>query len=151
MEMRIGKEFKFESAHQLVGHEGNCAHLHGHSYRLIVEVYGPLVGEGSSEGMVYDYADLSEVVKSVVIDRMDHAFLAEGNEPCLGALIDSGSKVYHLGMRTTAENLSIHIWGLLCEAFAFKGFSGGISKVRVMETALTYAEINAEDDSGIHF
>jgi len=73
----IRKAFKFESAHQLPHHRGQCARLHGHSYRLEVFVYGPIQevvedAPDSSEGMVMDFGDISAVVKEHIITRLDH-------------------------------------------------------------------------------
>src|SRR5260370_40846854 len=50
----ITKIFRFEAAHNLPGHRGKCAHLHGHSYRLEATLRGPLknVPQQSDHGMV---------------------------------------------------------------------------------------------------
>ena len=71
MPTRVTRRFSFEAAHQLDWHSGACKNLHGHSYRLEVTVSGPL----TSDGIVVDFADLSELVQREVIDRFDHTFL----------------------------------------------------------------------------
>ena len=43
---KIAKEFSFDMAHMLDGHDGKCKNLHGHTYKLQVEVAGELVAEG---------------------------------------------------------------------------------------------------------
>ena len=35
---KIAKEFNFDMAHMLDGHDGKCKNLHGHTYKLQVEV-----------------------------------------------------------------------------------------------------------------
>jgi 6-pyruvoyltetrahydropterin/6-carboxytetrahydropterin synthase len=73
--VEIFKEFTFEAAHRLPnvppGHK--CARLHGHSYRVVVHIAGP-VDEGA--GWVRDFADLSGAMRPV-LDRLDHYYLNE--------------------------------------------------------------------------
>lgn len=71
--MELFKEFTFEAAHLLpnvpVGHK--CARLHGHSFKLIVHVEGPVDPE---LGWVIDFGDISAAVKPV-INELDHYYL----------------------------------------------------------------------------
>ena len=52
--MRISKEFRWEMGHRLQLHKGLCKNLHGHSYKMEVE----LTGDVLENGMVLDYYDL---------------------------------------------------------------------------------------------
>lgn len=70
--MQIRKTFRFEAAHVLPFHNGKCARLHGHSYRLEVSVYGPLREDGPDRGMVMDFGEIADIVKSDVCGRLDH-------------------------------------------------------------------------------
>lgn len=58
-------------------HQGKCARLHGHSYRLDVAVRADLQKEGPQCGMVQDFDVLAAVVTRTVIDRLDHNSLNE--------------------------------------------------------------------------
>ena len=112
--VKISKTYSFDAAHQLVGHKGKCANLHGHTYTVKVWVKGELLGPGypSSEGMVIDYGDLDNIVKPI-IDQMDHSFLTDHTEPIWQAVSDDSDafgKTYYVGARTTAENLAHDIW-----------------------------------------
>lgn len=69
--MEIAREYTFDSAHELPFHAGVCANLHGHTYRLVVVVSGPV----GTDGMVIDFADLDRVVRKQVIDVLDHKLL----------------------------------------------------------------------------
>jgi len=71
--MIIAKQFEFESAHQLPDVEcyGACRNLHGHTYKLTVEVEG----EVNSYGWVINFKDLKKVITDNVISKYDHAFL----------------------------------------------------------------------------
>lgn len=72
--MKIAADFSFEAAHRLPklpdGHK--CKNLHGHNYRLTVEVEGVL----DERGFVMDYAELEEIVDPI-IKRVDHRYLNE--------------------------------------------------------------------------
>ena len=108
----VTKEFTFDSAHQLVGHDGKCANLHGHTYRVEVALKGPVIKEELSTakaGFVMDFTDLKAIVKEELIDVLDHAFIAKGDEPALKTLQESGSKVVVLGFRSTCENMSMYM------------------------------------------
>lgn len=69
--MQVQKEFKFEASHILKRHPGKCSRLHGHSWRVIVTVEGPV---DSKSGFVADFADLKKLVQPL-IDRWDHRHL----------------------------------------------------------------------------
>lgn len=72
----LKKEFKFEASHQLPNHDGKCARLHGHSWKLVVWVKGDrLIADGSKQDMVIDYGDISKIVKPLVNDYLDHYHL----------------------------------------------------------------------------
>lgn len=71
--MIIGKTFTFEAAHQLPDEEcyGACRNLHGHTYKLIVEIEGKI----DVFGWVMNFKDLKKIVNEKVINKFDHQFL----------------------------------------------------------------------------
>lgn len=140
-EVSVCKIFTFDAAHQLIGHKGKCSNLHGHTYKLEVVLKGvPSVEEGESgEGFVIDFSDIKAIVKQIVVDRLDHAFLAMGNEPVLETLTATGSKVALLLFRTTAENMSAYI------AYELKRASLPVYSVKLWETPTSWAEVLAAD------
>lgn len=71
MRTKVYKEFNFSAAHKLVDYKGECANLHGHTYKLGVEVSGP-VGENS---MVIDFKILKNIVEERIISKLDHKYL----------------------------------------------------------------------------
>lgn len=74
----LTKEFKFEAAHVLVGHDGKCARLHGHSWKGRVILKGDtLHREGPKAGMLADFGDVSAAVQPLVEEYLDHHFLNE--------------------------------------------------------------------------
>lgn len=70
--MQLTREFRFEASHRIPNHEGLCNRIHGHSYTLFVTVEGPV---NPATGMVIDFDELSEHVRSRVLEKLDHGFL----------------------------------------------------------------------------
>ena len=140
-QVRVCKVFTFDAAHQLIGHQGKCANLHGHTYRLEVVLQGEPQGAEtpSCEGFVMDFGDLKEVVKQEITAELDHAFIAMGNEPVVEGLRASGSKVAVLGFRTTVENLAMYI----CHQLRRAGLP--VYSVKLWETPTAWAEVYASD------
>ena len=73
--MEIFQEFTFEAAHRLPnvppGHK--CSRLHGHSYRVAVQITGPV---DEHAGWIRDFADVTCAMQPV-LDRLDHYYLNE--------------------------------------------------------------------------
>lgn len=133
--MKVGKTFSFDASHQLVGHFGKCANLHGHTYKVDVVLTGPTVEEGSSKGMVVDFYHVKQLAGEL-IDRLDHATLLEGSEPVFESGVLNTKRVV-FGFRTTAENMSKFLtWSLatLLQPYA------RLDLVRLWETPTGYAE-----------
>ena len=72
--LSITKQFEFEAAHFLPNHQGACCRLHGHSYKLEIEISGESNTDelSASYGMIMDFGDLSRIVKENIIDVLDH-------------------------------------------------------------------------------
>jgi 6-pyruvoyltetrahydropterin/6-carboxytetrahydropterin synthase len=71
----VCKTFSFESAHFLPYYSGNCHNHHGHSYKLEVEISGPIQTEGPEKGMIVDFKLLKKTVMDKVVDKLDHQML----------------------------------------------------------------------------
>jgi 6-pyruvoyltetrahydropterin/6-carboxytetrahydropterin synthase len=74
----ITKRFSFEASHVLDHHDGKCARLHGHSYKLEISLIGDVQGVDAanpSSGMVLDFADVTRHVKPFVDEYLDHRHL----------------------------------------------------------------------------
>lgn len=128
MIIKTTKIFTFDSAHFLPNHAGKCATMHGHTYKLEVTVIrdnGQLINSGSDEGMVMDFSDLKTIVMTEVIDKMDHKILNEV-----------------FSFRTTAENMSLHIFNVLTDKLQSRGVI--IEKIKLWETPNSYVEVGHE-------
>ena len=58
----------FDAAHHLIGYEGKCARVHGHRWSVEVEV---VAGELDEVGMLRDFGELREILRSILPDHMD--------------------------------------------------------------------------------
>jgi 6-pyruvoyltetrahydropterin/6-carboxytetrahydropterin synthase len=71
----ISKEFSFEAAHRLPGVplDHKCSRLHGHSFRVIITVTGPV---DPQVGWVVDFAEVKEAF-APLHKILDHNYLNE--------------------------------------------------------------------------
>lgn len=69
--MQVRKQYKFEAAHFLPRHTGKCKDMHGHSWKVDVEITGRL---NKDTGFVFDFDQLDEWVEPL-INRFDHKLL----------------------------------------------------------------------------
>ena len=132
--MRIAKEFRWEMGHRLLCHAGQCKNLHGHSYRMQVEV----TSDELLNGMVMDYYDLKQTVQPFV-DELDHCFIINSkDEKLLEAAEELKTKIVVVNFETTAENLCRYFIDKILE----KGLPKKIQKlkVKIFETSTSYAE-----------
>ena len=62
--IRITKQFNFETGHALYGYDGKCKNVHGHSYKLSVTVIGKPITDTSNVkyGIVIDFGDLKKII-----------------------------------------------------------------------------------------
>ncbi len=132
--MKIAKEFRWEMGHRLPEHFGKCKNIHGHSYKMIVE----LEGEVEESGMVMDYYDLKKIVEPIV-EKLDHSFLVyKEDKEIISFLEKMKSKMVVVEFQSTVENICKYF---LDEIKKIR-FPQNVKKVtvRIYETADDYAE-----------
>ena len=77
--IELSKEnFKFSAAHFLIFPDGSAERLHGHNYRVFVEIDAEL----SRFGLVIDFKTVKPVVREIC-DRLDEHWLVPGEHPVL--------------------------------------------------------------------
>jgi 6-pyruvoyltetrahydropterin/6-carboxytetrahydropterin synthase len=110
--IRITKQFTFETGHALYGYDGKCKNVHGHSYKLSVTVIGKPITDTSNVkyGMVIDFGDLKKIVKEEIVDLFDHATVFNQNTPHVDLANELMSRGHHVILVTyqpTSENMVI--------------------------------------------
>ena len=124
-------EAHFDSAHFLAGYNGKCANIHGHCWKLEVEISGEeLQSNGEKRGMLIDFGDLKKAVRAAA-DSFDHTLIYEKGSlkaATLAALGDEGFSLTEVAFRPTAENLAKYFYDMLTAQ------SLPISRVTVYET-----------------
>ncbi len=108
--IRITKQFSFETGHALFGYDGKCRNVHGHSYKLSVTVIGRPITDTTHVklGMVIDFSDLKKIVKEEIVDKFDHATVFNKNTPhteLAKELMDRGHSVILADYQPTSENM----------------------------------------------
>lgn len=114
--MKITQAFRFEAAHRLpkVPPTHRCHRMHGHSYRVELELEGTV---DPSTGFVVDFFDI-EAAFGPLLRALDHHCLND---------IDGLDN-------PTAENIAVWIWRQIAPALP------QLAAVRVFETADCWAE-----------
>lgn len=136
--MKAAKLFRWEAAHRLPWYDGPCSHLHGHSYRMLVEVEGT----PDERGMLIDFKDLKALVGPLV-KAWDHATLVGQDDRALyDACQALGTKLFVFPFDTTSENLCRYVADYLRDQAADVLAEQGITRVtiRLNETETCYAE-----------
>lgn len=145
--MKVAKRFRWEAAHRLPWHEAECKYVHGHSYRMMVELEGePTEETPGGNNMLIDFKHVKSMVMPVV-DAMDHATLiSETDQELIEAMEMLESKTYILPFDSTAENMATHILDTIRNEGKSILQKHGIKKVKVQvwETETCYAEASGK-------
>jgi len=158
-----------ETGHRLTNYVGKCAHLHGHSYKWEVTVQCTMK-DMLDNGMIMDFKDLKAVMEKC-IGPWDHAFIFNSADPLVGELDawqtlnsrDLQSNIQSV-LRATDNTLGrvyVYPWNPTAEAMVAYQFSriqgqlnagrmlgthnAYLKKVRVWETATSYAEVELDE------
>lgn len=113
MPLAVTTEFTFDAAHRLLKYEGPCRNLHGHTYRLQVEVEPRRVNEPMVDGILIDFKELKEIVEGDVIASFDHTCILESNDPLVEVLVDNNCLLHIMAGPPTVENMIVRIATIL--------------------------------------
>lgn len=146
--IRITKEFSFETGHALYGYDGKCKNVHGHSYKLSVTVIGQPIKDHSNVkyGMVIDFGDLKKIVKEEIVDIFDHATVFNRNTPHVELahkLKDHGHHVLLVDYQPTSEMMVIDFAGKIQKRLPS---NIKLHSLKLQETTTSFAEWYASDN-----
>jgi 6-pyruvoyltetrahydropterin/6-carboxytetrahydropterin synthase len=133
----ISKEFRWEMGHRLPGHP-LCQNVHGHSYRLVVEIQG----EADDSGMVVDFGEVASIVRPLV-DQLDHSFMLDPDDAVMRRVLEEhGLKTTRVPFRSTAENIARWFLDRVGPHLLAKPTVSAVA-VTVHETATSLATVRA--------
>ena len=146
--IRITKQFSFETGHALYGYDGKCKNVHGHSYRLDVTVIGVPISDNTNVkfGMVIDFGDLKKIVKEEIVNVFDHATVFNKNTPHVELakeLEDRGHKVLLVDYQPTSERMVIDFADKIKKRLPE---NIKLHSLKLQETATSFAEWFASDN-----
>lgn len=145
--IRVTKRFHFEMAHTLYEYDGLCRNIHGHSYNLEVSLIGePRKQPGHpKDGMVMDFSELKNIVKTNIVNRFDHALMVNNRVPeqQLNLLEQTTERIILVDFQPTSENMVAYIAEILKQHLP-KTVS--LFSIRLFETVTSYAEWFATDN-----
>ena len=140
--MLLTKEFRLEMAHALVGYDGLCNQIHGHSYRLEVSVEAATThAEGPKMGMAIDFKEVKRAVEESVVAHYDHSLLLRRcaeNEEVIEVLERHFERIHATEWQPTSENLLEEFAKLIAEALP-EGVR--LHSLRLHETTTSCAEL----------
>ena len=132
----ISKEIHFCYGHRLLNHKGKCRHLHGHNATAVIRLESEQLDE---LGMVCDFSDIGDYVKSWIERELDHTMLMHKDDPFLPTLLQAGERAYVMQDNPTAENIAKLIFDYVAAG------SFPVVEVAIHETASAQASFRREE------
>ncbi len=135
MTYKVTRSIDFCYGHRLLNYEGECKHLHGHNGRLEVDIEAD---ETDYRGMVADFSDIKDIVKTWIDDNLDHRMILHRDDPLVAVLCELGEAHYVIDNNPTAENIAAHIHEMTSSAQL------RISEIRLWETPNSFVTYRAD-------
>lgn len=108
----------FDSAHFLSGYEGKCSNIHGHRWKVEIEVGSDALEMGGNyRGMVVDFSKLKADLTNIT-EALDHCLIVEIGSlkrRTLEVLKEDNFKIVEVMFRPTAENFAKFFAGEMTE------------------------------------
>lgn len=106
-------EQSFDSAHFLADYDGKCRNIHGHEWRVEIEVRREsLDNGGQTRDMLFDFGLLKKDLKKET-DALDHCFIIEKGSlrrSTIEALREERFNIVEFPFRPTAERLAKYFY-----------------------------------------
>lgn len=111
---RLRTEFTFDAAHRLQGYPGACAFIHGHTYRVVLELEFDDGAAANRAPFFMDFAGFKGLLKNE-IERWDHSLIMYNRDPLykvFGSIPQLQGGLIGMTEQPTAENMAyflVHI------------------------------------------
>jgi 6-pyruvoyltetrahydropterin/6-carboxytetrahydropterin synthase len=86
----VTKELTFDAAHRLLGYNGPCANLHGHTYKIQLTFSAR---ELDKDGFVVDFSVMKQLISENILMHWDHATHLNSEDPLVGLFDEYNGKV----------------------------------------------------------
>jgi len=139
-------EMTFDAAHRLSNYVGKCQRIHGHTYKVLVEVSADSL---NNWGAVLDFGDLKKIMNDHIDAIYDHKLLLFVDDPINKEISKAMPMdwIYWMNTNTSAENIAKEIYTEIKIVLKTVTKSNvNINKVTVYETPKN-AAIYSEGDS----
>lgn len=134
-------------AHTLYEYDGLCRNIHGHSYNLEVTLIGKPRNEPMhpKDGMVMDFSQIKEIVKTQIVNPFDHALMVNRLVPekQMELLQQTTERIIIVDFQPTSENIVAYIANILQQHLP-TGVT--LFSIRLYETVTSFAEWFADDN-----
>jgi 6-pyruvoyltetrahydropterin/6-carboxytetrahydropterin synthase len=127
---KVTKRLTFCYGHRLMDYEGKCRVPHGHNGVVEIELQAEALDR---RGMVYDFGEIKDAVKTWLDRELDHRMLLRADDPLAAVLQDMGEPCLLMKENPTAEAIA----RLIYEFTKGQGFP--LTQVRLWETETSYA------------
>ncbi len=133
--MKIKTEFSFDAAHRLVGYEGKRSNLHGHTWKVEIEVEGEKLDD---IGMLWDFTNVKKIK-----EHYDHKTI-------LKICKENQDFVYYITKTCGSDSLCLmhdnptpeNIAKYILDTLKIMNKKNNLSfKVKVWESPKSYAEV----------
>ena len=106
-------ECSFDSAHFLAGYVGKCSNIHGHRWKVEIQVESERLCEDiQNRGMVVDFKKLKNDLAGLA-EQLDHTLIIEKGtlkKMTMEALQSEGFEITEVDFRPTAENFAKYFY-----------------------------------------
>src|SRR3990167_57597 len=106
MPYTVVAEIHWEYAHRLIGYNGPCARLNGHSARAEIHC----VGELDKSDIAVDFGHIKELMQGFVDEEWDHRTILNVKDPLCASLVEE--EKFEMQFNPTAEIMANFLFSL---------------------------------------
>lgn len=132
------RRIQFCAGHRVLGHEGKCAHPHGHNYVAFITAHAAQL---DAVGRVIDFSVLKQSIGGWIDATWDHGFLFCQEDEEMGDIFLRSSWKHHaLEINPTAENMARYLLEVVCPV-QLEGTGIEVREVTLWETENCFATV----------
>ena len=137
MRIKATRYHDFSMGHRVCEHEGKCAMLHGHNYRIHFYCEGEQL---DLLGRVIDFSVIKERLCNWLEDNWDHRFMMWSKDPKMPMVRNADPSLVEVEFNPTAENMGEFLLSVVAPAQLI-GTGVVCTKVVIEETRKCSVEV----------